>query len=63
MVTLFEKLEEKRQKSSGSPNTKSRTEGDNADEGQKTDSWLGIAFASHPSDAERIQFFRDAAAR
>lgn len=26
-------------------------------------SWLGIAIASHPADAERIRFFRDAAAR
>ncbi len=82
MVTLFEKLEEKRQKSSDdskkpkdsrsadkqspvSPETEeniaSKTDGDNADESPQTDSWLGIAFASHPSDAERIRFFRDAA--
>ena len=27
------------------------------------DSWLGIAIASHPADAERVQFFKDAAAR
>jgi Zn-dependent protease with chaperone function len=27
------------------------------------DSWLGIAIASHPADTERVQFFRDAAAR
>ena len=27
------------------------------------DSWLGIAIASHPADAERVRFFRDAAAR
>ncbi|WP_431095970.1 M48 family metallopeptidase [Polaromonas aquatica] len=26
------------------------------------DSWLGIAFASHPTDAERVRFFMDAAA-
>lgn len=26
-------------------------------------SWLGIAIASHPADAERIRYFRDAAAR
>ncbi|HEV8313585.1 MAG TPA: M48 family metalloprotease, partial [Burkholderiaceae bacterium] len=24
--------------------------------------WLGFAIASHPADAERIRFFRDAAA-
>lgn len=74
MVTLFERLEEKRQKTSGKsdktgdsstakPASNSKTEGDNADEDQKPDSWLGIAFASHPSDAERIQFFKDAAGR
>ena len=24
--------------------------------------WLGIAFASHPTDAERVRFFTEAAA-
>jgi predicted Zn-dependent protease len=43
MVTLFDKLNEKR--------------------GDKEGSWLGIAFASHPADAERIQFFKNAAAQ
>lgn len=27
------------------------------------DSWLGIAIASHPADAERVRFFREAAAQ
>ncbi len=30
---------------------------------EDTPSWLGIAIASHPGDAERIEFFRAAAAR
>ncbi len=48
MVTLFDALERERQK--------------RANNGQAEDaSWLGIAFASHPSDAERIAFFRAAA--
>jgi Zn-dependent protease with chaperone function len=48
MVTLFEKLDQHR-----------RTRGDGAD----PNSLLGIAFASHPSDAERIAFFKEAAAK
>jgi Zn-dependent protease with chaperone function len=43
MVTMFDKLNEKR--------------------GDKEGTWLGIAFASHPADAERIQFFKNAAAQ
>ncbi|MBK6387251.1 MAG: M48 family metalloprotease [Rhodoferax sp.] len=50
MVTLFEKLEEKRRKSD--------KRGD-ATAGQA--SWVGIAFASHPSDADRVHFFKEAA--
>jgi Zn-dependent protease with chaperone function len=48
MVTLFEKLQQQR-----------TVKGDET--GSKGDSWLGIAFASHPSDTERIKYFRDAA--
>ena len=48
MLTLFDKLQEQ--------GPVKRQE-----EGRKGDSWLGIAFASHPSDAERITYFRDAA--
>ncbi len=54
MVTLFEKLEQARTAKSrkpSEPKPQASTEG----------SWLGIAFASHPTDAERIQYFRDAA--
>jgi Zn-dependent protease with chaperone function len=28
---------------------------------EDSQSWLGIAFASHPADAQRVQFFQDAA--
>jgi len=48
MVTLFDKLQQKR-------NAKSK------EAANEEDFWLGIAFASHPSDAERIKYFRDAA--
>ena len=47
IVTLFEKLQAK-----GNQNNQAAT-------GQP--SWLGIAFASHPSDDERIAYFRQAA--
>ena len=47
MVTLFGKLEQQRAKRG------------TQDKGSK--SMLGIAFASHPSDAERVAFFRKAA--
>jgi Zn-dependent protease with chaperone function len=53
MVTLFDKLDEKRRKAG-------KGQGDGAVPGQ--DSWLGIAFASHPPDADRVRFFREAAA-
>lgn len=44
MVTLFDKLAALR-----------KTKGN---EESASDGWLGIAFASHPSDAERVQFFQ-----
>ncbi|WP_158558849.1 M48 family metallopeptidase [Rhodoferax lacus] len=47
MVTLFAKLEQERAKRGAQ------------DKG--SESMLGIAFASHPSDAERVAFFRQAA--
>ncbi|MDZ7937587.1 MAG: M48 family metallopeptidase [Rhodoferax sp.] len=58
MVTLFDKLEAQRD---------SQREGETAPAapGAKTpkpdSSWLGIAFASHPSDAQRIAYFKAAA--
>ena len=51
MVRLFEELERDR--------TKNRA----SQEPAAQDARLGIAFASHPSDSERIRFFREAAGR
>ncbi len=53
MVTLFEKLEDK-----SKPAAKVKKDADTA---ATQSSWLGIAFASHPSDAERIAYFKQAA--
>lgn len=53
MVTLFEKLEAK-----SKPVAKDK---EDADAAATQSSWLGIAFASHPSDADRIAYFRQAA--
>jgi Zn-dependent protease with chaperone function len=47
MVTLFERLEASQKKNQA---------------GAKP-GWLGIAFASHPSDAQRVRFFLDASER
>jgi Zn-dependent protease with chaperone function len=46
MVTLFDKLGEWRVRK---------------EKEARNPSWLGIAFASHPADAQRVQFFQDAA--
>ena len=57
MVTLFTRLEAKRQ----STQAKATKDSAHSDADQRADevmSWLGIAFASHPADAERIAFFR-----
>jgi Zn-dependent protease with chaperone function len=56
MVTLFDKLGQ-RDRAQDAP--------DGADSGRadRPSSWLGIAFASHPPDAERVQYFRQAAGR
>lgn len=54
MVTLFEALEHERQQ-------KAKDSADGKTEAQDSPSWLGIAFASHPSDADRIAYFRAAA--
>jgi Zn-dependent protease with chaperone function len=54
MVTLFEKLSESREKDN--ENKKPADQGANS-------SWLGIAFSSHPANAERIAFFKQAAAK
>ena len=53
MVTLFDKMAEKR--STSAAHNAQPPDGGTRD-------WLGIAFASHPPDAERVRFFQDAAA-
>ena len=69
MIVMFEKLdayrrtrgaEKDKDSSTAKPALKpdAKAEGSEGDEG----SWLGIAFASHPSDADRIRFFSEAAA-
>ena len=50
MVTLFDKLAEKAQRA---------TQG--KDSASQAGAWLGIAFASHPADADRVRFFKEAA--
>lgn len=71
MVTLFEQIAAYRRKtgepgqaSGNAPEKKPEQTGKTAEDGKapSADSWLGIAFASHPADAERVQFFKDAAA-
>jgi Zn-dependent protease with chaperone function len=71
MVTLFDKLEEKRLKASEgrkmSPKEGRHERGDENEKEEREargggDSWLGIAFASHPADADRVRFFKEAAA-
>jgi Zn-dependent protease with chaperone function len=52
MIELFERLKKQRTGDASDPDEKSASVFD-----------LGIALASHPADAERIQRFRDAAAR
>ena len=57
MVTLFEKMQAKRQPVKGSTAGKDSQNKEVATQ----PSWLGIAFASHPSDDDRIAYFRQAA--
>lgn len=69
MVTMFEKVAAQRSEAAtsgkaakpGEPGkpVEASPSGDK-DPGQE--SWLGIAFASHPADAERIRYFTEAAA-
>lgn len=65
MVRLFEKLGESRTHNTNSEkidnNTSKDKDKDKLDNKDRENSWLGIAFASHPADAERIAFFKNAA--
>lgn len=63
MVTLFEKLDKNRnlrqpEADKGKP---AQDKPGSDDPSATQDSWLGIAFASHPGDADRIRYFRQAA--
>ena len=52
MVMLFEKLDAKQKPADKNKKDQSTAAG--------SSSWLGIAFASHPTDAERMAYFRQA---
>ena len=53
MLTLFEKL--------AAENKPAASDGKDFANATAQSSWLGIAFASHPSDADRITYFKQAA--
>lgn len=65
MVTLFEKIAAQRNEAAGSGKAGKSGEpvetGTPGDKLPDTGSGLGIAFASHPADAERIRYFEEAA--
>jgi Zn-dependent protease with chaperone function len=57
MVTLFEKLVQNR----ANDKQKNSVDQEKSKDKNSDNSWLGIAFSSHPADAERIAFFKHAA--
>jgi len=57
MVTLFDKLEARREAESKTGRTKYKKSGAK-DQESDVGHWLSIAFSSHPADAERIAFFQ-----
>nr|WP_315490371.1 M48 family metallopeptidase [uncultured Rhodoferax sp.] len=64
MVTMFDKLGAWREREEQDARDKLKTRSQEAPAGNAQGdplSWLGIAFASHPADAQRVQFFQDAA--
>ena len=66
MVTLFDKLEEEMNREEiKNPSRDPAGNKEPSERGSRAsaqDSWLGIAFASHPADADRVRYFREAAA-
>ena len=69
MITLFEKLDAFRREqgagkdpASGEKNPSPKGDAQAQGKDREDGSWIGLAFASHPSDADRIRFFREAAA-
>ena len=67
MVTLFDKLKTKRAQDQEKARTEAKAGPQDSEEAARTKrigtaiSWLGIAFASHPADAERVAFFQETA--
>jgi Zn-dependent protease with chaperone function len=66
MVTMFERLQQYQQdqadKEKGTSDTTSKAATRKGEtDTDEEDSPLGMAFSSHPADAERIRFFKDAA--
>lgn len=69
MVTLFDKMAERRAAQKAKADAAAKADGADTPSAQKPGAsptenpdWLGIAFASHPPDEERVRFFKDAAA-
>lgn len=67
MVTLFERIaakknDEKKDAGKAGQSGRASEDGKPGETLPDQDSWLGIAFASHPADVERVRFFMDAAA-
>ena len=63
MVTFFEKVAARgERKQASNDDTNADPPARPGETGRRSPSWLGIAIASHPADAERIRFFREAAA-
>lgn len=72
MVTMFEKLaawrmrtaheaQAKRRAENPEPSADAKAPAEKSDAESDPLSWLGIAFASHPADAERVRYFQEAA--
>ena len=61
MVTMFDKLAEWRLRKEQEAAEKHHAEVAKKADADDGPSWLGIAFSSHPADAQRVQFFQEAA--
>jgi Zn-dependent protease with chaperone function len=61
MVTMFDKLAEWRLRKAQEAAEKHRDRSQPKSDEEDGLSWLGIAFSSHPADAQRVQFFQEAA--
>jgi len=61
MVTMFEKLADWRNRKKSAAAASPSEDPARPQTAKEESSWLGIAFASHPPDAERVRFFQEAA--